>query len=67
VLLLIIDAGYLEHLQEEEGYDEPGSQKDANSAMEFTRGALGIRIPDTETRDEEGGKRQPETSIRGKS
>ena len=57
----------MSHSQEEEGYDEPGSQKDTNSAVEFTSRALGISIANTEPRDEKGSERQPETSIRGKS
>jgi len=52
--------------EEEEGDDEPGSQKDSESVGEFT-GGISVSSTNTKVRDEEGGKGQPETTVRSES
>jgi len=52
--------------EEEEGDDEPGSQKDSESVGELT-GGISVSSTDTEVRDEEGGEGQPETTVGSES
>jgi len=52
--------------EEDEGDDEPRSQKDSDSVVKFIRG-LGIGSSDTVVGMKEGRVGQPETAIRGES
>jgi len=52
--------------EEDERKNEPGSQKDSDGAFELSR-SLSVRLCDTEGREEQGSKCQPETTEGGES
>ena len=54
------------HLQEDEGDDEPGSQKESDCVGELA-GSVSVGGGDTETRNDKAGIGHPETSERSES
>ena len=57
---------FLRHSQEDEGEDDPSSQKYSDSAVELL-GMSGVGIGNTKARVKEGGISEPETTIKGET
>lgn len=58
--------GLLQHLQEDDGKDEPGSHKDSNGVVELT-GVWSIGFLEAEAGDIKGRVGHPEATIRGEN
>ena len=58
--------GFLEHSQENEGDNKPGSQKDPNCVVELLR-VVGEGVGETEARVNKGSVGQPEVTVSGES
>jgi len=54
------------HSQEDEGEDDPGSQKDSDGAVKLPR-MIGVGIGNTETGVKECGVGKPEATIKAKT